>query len=205
MVSLKDSKEPSNKCLEMAYRATQNKSSGCTPNLVFLNRNFMPIWFNGWCGAQCNWWGASSTVHWMGKISNGCFKRLCIQKSRQSCDQTKVKLWPKLKPRQYKKGEWVWRFSPYCKSEDKLWLDRSIPSLEGYLWSRLLNTKCPGKSKRKFHVDDIKPYKDKQLQIAGLVNMNRKQTKIMKVYLSSKDKLETTLPMKKKQMKILTY
>ena len=45
--------------------------------------------------------------------------------------------------------------------------------------------------------------KDKQLQIAGLVNMNRKQAKIMKMKLSSKDKLETILQMN--QMKILTY
>ena len=51
----------------MAYRATQNKSTGCTPNLSFSKqRNSMPTRLNGRSASKYNYRNMPSTVYRMG-------------------------------------------------------------------------------------------------------------------------------------------
>ena len=99
--------------LLMAYRATQHKSTGCTPNLIFLQREVScpldlmvgppPNTIEEVCPVQYIEWikSAINVTH------DFVFKHLGAAATRQKAyyDQN-------LKPRTYEIGDWVWRYYP---------------------------------------------------------------------------------------------
>ena len=146
--------------LMMAYRATQNQSSGCTPNLVFLNREIScpvdlmfgppPNAIDEVCPVEYIEWVKSA----MALTNEFVFKNLGKAATRQKSyyDQ-------KLKPRQYKEGDWVWRFYPPTANQ-KINYGWTGPYL---VLKRILEAdysiqKRPGKPILNVHVDDLKPY-----------------------------------------------
>ena len=107
--------------LLMAYRAT-NKSTGCTPNLVFLQREIScpldlmvgqpPNMLNDVCPVQYIEWVKSA----MTITHQFVFQTLGIAAKRQKFYYDKG-----LKPRKYRKGDWVWRwYPPYANQKLKL-------------------------------------------------------------------------------------
>ena len=144
----------------MAYRATQNKSTGCTPNLVFLNREIVcpldlmvgkpPNTNEEICPIQYIEWVESA----MSITNEFVFQNLGIAAKRQksSYDQ-------RLKPREYKRGNWVWRWYPPTANQ-KLSFGWTGPYL---VLKRLSETtysiiKAVDKPVVNVHVDHLKPY-----------------------------------------------
>lgn len=144
----------------MAYRATQNKSTGCTPNLVFLNREIAcpldlmvgppPNTITETCPIQYIEWVESA----MAITNDFVFKNLGTAAKRQKSyyDQG-------LKPRQYKKGDWVWRFYPPAANQkiNRGWTGPYLV-LKRVLEANYLIQIGPDKPIINVHVDDIKPY-----------------------------------------------
>ena len=146
----------------MAYRATQNKSTSCTPNLVFLQREIScpldlmvgppPNTIDEICPIQYIEW-----VKCAMEITNDCvFRNIGKAAKRQKSGYDRG-----LKPRQYKKGSWVWRYYPptanqkinfgwtglflvlKCVSETNFFIQKGVdkPIID-------------------VHVDDLKPYEN---------------------------------------------
>ena len=144
----------------MAYRATQNKSTGCTPNLGFLNREIAcpldlmvgppPNTITETCPIQYIEWVESA----MAITNDFVFKNLGTAAKRQKSyyDQG-------LKPRQYKKGDWVWRFYPPAAHQkiNRGWTGPYLV-LKRVLEANYLIQIGPDKPIINVHVDDIKPY-----------------------------------------------
>ena len=97
----------------MAYRTTQHKSTGCTPNLIFLQReiycllNLMvgppPNTLEDVCPIQYIEWIKSA----MALTHDFVFKNLQAAATRQKTYHDRD-----LKPRNYKIGDWVWHWYP---------------------------------------------------------------------------------------------
>ena len=146
--------------LLMAYRATTNKSTGCTPNLVFLQREIScpldlmvgqpPNMLDDVCPLQyIEWVKLAMTI-----THQFVFQTLGIAAKRQKFYYDKG-----LKPRKYRKGDWVWRWYPPTANQ-KLKLGWTGPYL---VVDRISDTtysiqKAADRPILNVHVDHIKPY-----------------------------------------------
>ena len=146
--------------LLMAYRATQNKSTGCTPNLIFLQREITcpielmvgppPNSLEDVCPIQYIEWVKSA----MEITHQFVFKNLGIAAKRQKFYYDRG-----LKPRNYQEGAWVWRWYPPTANQ-KLNLGWTGPYLVIKQISETTYSiqKAPDKPIINVHVDHIKPY-----------------------------------------------
>lgn len=144
----------------MAYRATENKSTGCTPNLIFLQRQLScpldlmvgqpPNTIEEVCPVQYIEWVKSA----MTVTHEFVFRNLGKAAKRQKFYYDRG-----LKPRQYQRGDWVWRWYPPLANQ-KLTLGWTGPFL---VLKRLSETtysiqKAAEKPVINVHVDHMKPY-----------------------------------------------
>ena len=143
-----------------AYRATQHRSTGVSPNLLMLNRDVdAPI--DIMVGApptktqiQC----PIKYIEWMKSAMTGAFQftheQLGIAASRQKKNYDRG-----LKPREYAAGDWVWRFYP-PEANKKLGLGWLGPYLVikrlSYLTYRI--QRGPEARTLVVIVDDLKPF-----------------------------------------------
>lgn len=99
--------------LLMAYRASQHKSTGCTPNLLFLQREVAcpldlmvgppPNTPEDICPVQYIEW-IKSAMHLTHEF---VYEQLGVAATRQKTYHDHA-----LKPRTYEIGDWIWRFYP---------------------------------------------------------------------------------------------
>ena len=143
-----------------AYRATEHKSTSCTPNLLMLNRettcplDLMVGYPPGHEPQEC----PSAYVEWVRQTMVGAheavYEALGQAATRQSRDYNKD-----LNHRQFAKGGWVWRHYP-PKANQKLGLSWDGP----YLVLDVLTPwiykiqKSPTTVPVNVHVDHLKPY-----------------------------------------------
>ena len=146
----------------MAYRATQNKSTSCTPNLVFLQREIScpldlmvgppPNTIDEICPIQYIEWVKSAM-----EITNDfVFRNIGKAAKRQKSGYDRG-----LKPRQYKKGSWVWRYYPPTANQ-KINFGWTGPFLvlKCISETNYLIQKGVDKPIIDVHVDDLKPYEN---------------------------------------------
>ena len=115
--------------LLMAYRASPHKSTGCTPNLLFLQREVAcpldlmvgppPNTLEDICPVQYIEW-IKSAMHLTHEF---VYEQLGVAATRQKTYHDHA-----LKPRTYEIGDWVWRFNPPTVNQ-KLGLGWSGPYL----------------------------------------------------------------------------
>ncbi|MEW8092744.1 MAG: reverse transcriptase domain-containing protein [Candidatus Thiodiazotropha endolucinida] len=146
--------------LLMAYRTTQHKSTGCTPNLIFLQREIScpldlmvgppPNTLEDICPIQYIEWIKSA----MALTHDFVFRNLQVAATRQKTYHDRD-----LKPRKYDIGDWVWRWYPPTAGQ-KLGLGWTGP----YLVTKRISdvTYSVQKSENSpvlnLHVDHLKPY-----------------------------------------------
>ena len=144
----------------MAYRTTQHKSTGCTPNLIFLQREIScpldlmvgppPNTLEDKCPIQYIEWIKSA----MALTHDFVFRNLQVAATRQKTYHDRD-----LKPRKYDIGDWVWRWYPPTAGQ-KLGLGWTGP----YLVTKRISdvTYSVQKSEKSpvlnLHVDHLKPY-----------------------------------------------
>ena len=142
-----------------AYRATEHKSTGCTPNLLMLNRETIcPLdLMGGNPPAQEPQECPVAYVEWVRQSMVGAhevvYDALGHAATRQSQDYNH-----NLKFRKFRKGDWVWRYYP-PKANQKLGLGWDGP----YLVLEALTPwiykiqKGPDRHPVNIHVDQLKP------------------------------------------------
>ena len=96
-----------------AYRATAQKSTGLTPNLMMLNRevNFPIVLMAGLPPGSPDIECPIQYVEWVKSAMNNAFEfaygQLGTAATRQKKDYERG-----LKPREYTRGDWIWRWYP---------------------------------------------------------------------------------------------
>ena len=143
-----------------AYRATQHKSTGVTPNLLMLNREIdCPI--DLMVGPPPSYQQTECPIRyieWVKSAMSGAFEfthqQLGLAASRQKRDYNRG-----LKPREFKEGDWVWRWYPPTANQ-KLGLGWVGPYLIvkrlSYLTYRI--QKSEDSRPLVVHVDHLKPF-----------------------------------------------
>ncbi|MCG8096512.1 MAG: DDE-type integrase/transposase/recombinase [Candidatus Thiodiazotropha endolucinida] len=164
----------------MAYRATQNKSTGCTPNLVFLNREIScPL--DLMIGPPPNTIDETCPVHYIEWVKSAMaitndfvFRNIGQAAKRQKSDYDQG-----LKLRQYKKGDWVWRFYPPTANQ-KLNQGWTGPYLVLKCMSKVnyLIQRDPKKPVINVHIDDIKPYEGELTPTSWLNELEHTDTSV---------------------------
>ena len=147
-----------------AYRATTHKSTGVSPNLLMLNREIdCPIDVMvgpppGTNQMEC----PIAYVQWVQSAMQEAFEytyeQLGMAATRQKRDYDR-----KLKPREYSRGNWVWRFYPPTAGA-KFGSGWTGPYLVIKRVTALTYTIQKSKEDQPFpvHVDDIKPFEGKR-------------------------------------------
>ena len=146
--------------LLMAYRASPHKSTGCTPNLLFLQREVAcpldlmvgppPNTLEDICPVQYIEW-IKSAMHLTHEF---VYEQLGVAATRQKTYHDHA-----LKPRTYEIGDWVWRFYPPTANQ-KLGLGWTGP----YLVVNKISTLTYSIQKTdvspiiNVHVNHLKPY-----------------------------------------------
>ena len=143
-----------------AYRATQHKSTGVTPNLLMLNREIdCPI--DLMVGPPPSYQQTECPIRyieWVKSAMSGAFEfthqQLGLAASRQKRDYNRG-----LKTREFKEGDWVWRWYPPTANQ-KLGLGWVGPYLIvkrlSYLTYRI--QKSEDSRPLVVHVDHLKPF-----------------------------------------------
>lgn len=143
-----------------AYRATQHKSTGVSPNLLMLNREIdCPI--DLMVGSPPSYQQTECPIRyieWVKSAMSGAFEfthqQLGLAASRQKRDYNRG-----LKPREFKEGDWVWRWYPPTANQ-KLGLGWVGPYLIvkrlSYLTYRI--QKSEDSRPLVVHVDHLKPF-----------------------------------------------
>lgn len=146
--------------LLMAYRTTQHKSTGCTPNLIFLQREIScpldlmvgppPNTLEDICPIQYIEWIKSA----MALTHDFVFRNLKVAATRQKTYHDRH-----LKPRIYDIGDWVWRWYPPTAGQ-KLGLGWTGPYLVIKRISDVTYSvqKSENSPVLNLHVDHLKPY-----------------------------------------------
>ena len=143
-----------------AYRATQHKSTGVTPNLLMLNREIdCPI--DLMVGPPPSYQQTECPIRyieWVKSAMSGAFEfthqQLGLAASRQKRDYNRG-----LKPREFKEGDWVWRWYPPTANQ-KLGLGWVGPYLIVKRLSYLTYRIQRSEDSRPLvvHVDHLKPF-----------------------------------------------
>lgn len=145
--------------LTMAYRATVQKSTSCTPNLVIFGRELnCPIDLMIGTPSDQNNFCPSEYVDWLQNAMRDTFN-FVYEHSHQAATRQKNNYDIGLKPRSFTKDDWVWRWYP-PKAKEKLGLGWTGPYLVINKISDLLydiqrNESSPILT---VHVDHLKPY-----------------------------------------------
>ena len=146
--------------LLMAYRSTEHASTRCTPNILMLGRQIKipldlmvgptPDKLDDICQIEYAEWLQKS----MNKMFQFVFKNTQTAATRQKTNYDK-----KLKPKEFKIGQWVWRWY-LPEANKKLGLGWKGPYLVINKITNLTYTIQPTKQGKSVnvHVDHLKPY-----------------------------------------------
>lgn len=141
----------------MAYRATVQESTGCTPNLLMLGREVTgPLDLMFGPAEDISWDCPVEYVQWVQEAMSQNFQRVKVN-TQKAANRQKKNYDRRLKVREFKRGDWVFLFYPPLAT--KLGSPWQGPYL---VVNRLSNWHyqiqySPAHSLRDTHVDNLKP------------------------------------------------